>query len=350
MPSQFVRVINDEQVPMRVYRAPSQQLPDPDPGLPSFAGDPGAGKLYYGVHVAGGNFASFESANNCRVGIARVYYTGQTNYSSAQHELDNGRLPWVSTKVPNGNWAAVANGSQDAWIDNVAAALAGLSGGPVWFCLHHEPRGDGDPSDFRAMWERFVPRAKAAYDLSHVAFAPILNGYSFTAPGIGTTQPQPDVWLPNTELDFCGFDQYNQWFTYNTNGVPGVSGGHQNYRVWHDVEHVIGKCAEKINSWGLQAGCAEHAVHYAWQTSGFPQPKDSADWIDDAYQLALDLDMVALCYYASGVNSPRGTWEFDVHDRPPDYTTKYPDDPNFSRKARWLANAAKPTTHYLPQP
>lgn len=352
MASEYVRVIDGTPTPMRLHRAPGQVIPDPDPdpdpGLPSFAGDPGNGKLYYGVHIAGGDFDAFEAANSTRVGIARVYYTGQTDYSAAQHELNQGRLPWISTKVP-GNWAQVASGAQDAWIDSVSNALAGLSGGPAWFCLHHEPRGDGEPADFRRMWERFVPRAKAANNLDHVAFAPILNGFSFTAPGIGTTQPDPEVWLPNTDIDFCGFDQYNQWFTYNTAGTTGVSGQHEAYRQWHDVQHVIGKCAEKINSWRLQAGCAEHAVHYAWQTTGFPRPQDSINWINDAYQMGLDLDMVALCYYASAVNSPRGSWAFDTHNRPPSYAN-VADDPAFDRKAAWITNAAKSTTAYLPLP
>lgn len=321
------------------------------PGYPEFPGDPGPGKMYYGLSLENGHlgeYDNFEEANEIRIGLTRNFFQAPpimvTDYSAMQTEIDRGRLPWMSTKVPGDNWAEVANGNQDAWIDEIAIELGTLTGGPVWFTIHHEPRNDGDPAIFRAMWERMVPRMKAAADLSNVAFTPILNDFERQG------QMQPEIWLPNTDLDFVSFDAYNQWWKYETGQGPGVDGGLQSYRKWLTPENVIGEIARVIQGWGYRAANAEHGVHYAWIDSPtFPIPRDSCEWITGTYDLALELNMVALSYFASGINSPRGTWEFDVHDRPPDFTTKYPDAAQWNRKNFFLANARRNSTYILPR-
>ena len=49
----------------------------------------------------------------------------------------NGRLPWISFKLPY-SWARMAAGDGDAWARDLATKLAQLPG-PVWVAFHHEP-------------------------------------------------------------------------------------------------------------------------------------------------------------------------------------------------------------------
>lgn len=317
------------------------------PHVPQFAGAPPIGSMYYGAHAPDGDYVAWETAHDTRIGVVRIYFRpadAPVNATLMNEHLSQGRLPWVSTKIPNDDWTALANGGLDDWIEETANELARVDG-PAWFCLHHEPRLDGEISDFRKMWERFIPRARMAQDLSHIAFAPILNGFSFT-PGI--PEGPPEQWIPDADLDFIGFDSYNQWWTYNRAGGPGPYGTHQGYRRWRDVYDVLGTPAQTILSWGFRPALGEYGVHYAWDATGEKGPADSLQWMKDAYDLGLEMNFAAMYYFNTGVNSPRGTWELGVHDRPPDFTTKFNDSPAYNRLDAYLANAAKPTTFYLP--
>jgi hypothetical protein len=122
--------------------------------------------------------------------------------SPATNDLANGRIPLISTKVPGG-WASVAAGDQDAWLPVRIRALAKVDG-PVWLALHHEPTGDGAPSD----WVHMQQHARKLIDANsnNIELVGILNGWEFLK-----TNGHPEAYnMPvGSGVDVMGFDSYN---------------------------------------------------------------------------------------------------------------------------------------------
>ena len=156
--------------------------------------------------------------------------------------IENHRVPVVSTKLP-GTWQSVADGEHDAWLADVTQALGALPG-PVWFCLHHEPRGEQNPESYRAMYAHAAP---FVHEYANIALTPILNGWIWQA------GEDPDVWrIP--EADLIGVDDYNPWWTYDTSEPE--------YRPWKTPETIWGGPIATCRQWGdvdrnpALAGCA----------------------------------------------------------------------------------------------
>lgn len=255
---------------------------------PAYPGQPRPGKMYYGSSVEGGNPAAWETANSSDLAVYRSYMSANdspTNFTNrARDDVSNGRLPLISTKVPNDNWAAVANGSQDTWLLARIRALAAVPG-PVWLALHHEPYGDGQPAD----WVRMQQHARQLIDANstNITLVGILNGYDFKA-----RDRNPSAWNHpvGTGVEAMGFDSYNPWSP--TNG-----------KNWQDASYVFSP-GLVIQSWGYPTFVGEYGVR-----EDPSNPGRAAQWMRDAYSYALQNNFVAISYFNSGQNSPDGTWE-----------------------------------------
>ena len=153
-----------------------------------FFGDPGTTNMYYGSSWDGADVTEWINfSKQCGgLGVSRRYYqsnqvTGSANFDDEAAKLKAaGALIAASFKVPGNNWASVANGSQDAWLDSIASVVSD-HGDAAFICLHHEPyngqtgTGDGGTAtDFRNMYTR----AKARWSgVENLLMMPIYNGY-----------------------------------------------------------------------------------------------------------------------------------------------------------------------------
>jgi hypothetical protein len=295
--------------------------------------------MYYGCSLGTQEtINSFESRVGFTAGVYREYYTaGQvsTMVSAAATQHANGRLPIFSIKAPvvgtiDQNWQSVANGSQDAWLNSIASGLGALNK-PVWFCIHHEPRGDGTQANYRDMYTHAIPILKQA---ANIAVMPILNGYSFDIndPASG--------WVTGLE-DIVGVDYYNQWWTYDTGISTNLDGQADNHRPWKSVATNFGPIIDEVATWGKRLVFAEHGCHYAWN-----EPGKAADWVDQSFDYCRDGGVLAMSYFNSAANSPRGSWDLENYTViPPTNTTNYVF--NDERFLAFQANTQKPGNAHI---
>ena len=110
----------------------------------------------------------------------------------ATSEVAAHRLPVVSFKVPNNDWAGAAAGKYDTQIKAVTSRLAAI-GGRVFVTLHHEPSGDGTPVNYAAMLRHTLPLLGAP---TSVYAGPIVNGFWWSNGSQGLTDAEIAQWLP----------------------------------------------------------------------------------------------------------------------------------------------------------
>jgi len=145
-------------------------------------------------------------------------------YSQDMQDLsDEGRVMLINWKNPGGptEWAAMAQGSQDAVIDQTAAEFAEF-GEPVFLAFYHEPEDNiaalGNEarqfelvSDFAAVYRRIHDRFEAA-GADNVIFVWDIMGFSRWYPYYeGGLYPGDDV------VDWVAFNQYN-WYGCHDGG------------------------------------------------------------------------------------------------------------------------------------
>jgi hypothetical protein len=114
----------------------------------------------------------------------------------AGSEVTAGRMPILSFKVPNNDWAGVGTGKYDAQLRDLTTKLAALKG-QVFVTLHHEPMGDGTATDYAAMLKRALPILGAP---ATVSSGPIVNGFWWSNGGQGMTDAEIAQWLPSSVL------------------------------------------------------------------------------------------------------------------------------------------------------
>lgn len=271
-----------------------------------FPGDPGTGRLYYGLSTGGGDPAAREVTFGQPVGCYRSYWQASQitqGVAVAARDLAHGRLPLVSFKMP-ATWAVMGNGSQDAWIDQLMAGLATV-GGPVWFCPHHEPYDDKGAAgsgmtapDYVAMCRRFMAR-KA----SNVAIMPILQSAPFDRT-VGGAQNLSD-WYAADSHDVCGLDAYNHWSAvYDANGNVTST-----VNKWRTVQDVFSVTSQVV--WGKPIAFCEWGVRTDPRTPGL-----AATWMASARTYLMGLgNVVALAFFDSNLNVNDGgtPWSLDDH-------------------------------------
>lgn len=258
-------------------------------GCAQFPGDPCSGSLYYGASVQGGDPAPLESMLHQRLTLFRSYEQATTPASAfaerASTDVVAGRIPLISTKVP-GTWAEVAAGSYDDWLVERIKALATVDG-PVWLVIHHEPQGDGSPSDWVLM-QQHAHQLIEQYS-SNIALVGILNGWDFQ-----DKHGDPEAFnMPvGTGVDVMGFDAYNPWSP--NNGLP-----------WRSAVQTLSP-ALTIQSWGYPVLVGEYGVR-----ADPDRPERAAHWLADAYRFGVVHGFVGMSYFDSAENSPDGSWVLD---------------------------------------
>jgi hypothetical protein len=257
-----------------------------------FAGDPGLGRLYYGCSMPYyKDLAAWEDWLGRPLAAHRHYHEADETVrlqNKASADLTVGRLPLASTKSP-GTWEDVARGSHDAWLD--ALLFAGKAvGGPVFLAIHHEPEDDAftgpgmRPRHWVAMQERAI--ARAATRAPNVTIVPVLMQWTFD-PRSGR---EPSAWrVPSARV--FGFDVYNSWSP--TNGKRWTSFADKVDLVlpWTGGRPMV------VAEYGCRADPAD--------------PERAVRWMQNAFQYALEHDIVAMTYFNSSQNSPEGGWDLE---------------------------------------
>lgn len=134
----------------------------------------------------------------------------------AQSEVAAGRLPILSFKIPNNDWAGAANGRYDSALRGVDSRLAALPG-RVFVTVHHEPAQDGTPAAYAAMQRHVLPLLSPP---ANVDAGLIGNGFWWSAQGMGLTDAQIAEWFPAdvlTKAEVVASDTYQG----GTTAAPG---------------------------------------------------------------------------------------------------------------------------------
>jgi hypothetical protein len=116
----------------------------------------------------------------------------QDTIDLARSEINAGRYPILSFKVPNDCWSCAANGDYDTQLTNLRNALDALPG-KVFVAIHHEPNGDGTATNFANMQRRVLSILRTP---DNVDAGVIMNGFIFYQNNQGFTDAEIAQWLP----------------------------------------------------------------------------------------------------------------------------------------------------------
>jgi len=251
-----------------------------------------AGTLYYGASTPKDNLAPFETDLGTTLACYRSFFSADDAgalVERARTDLETGRVPLPSIKPP-GPWAEAARDT--GWLDSIVGPLADLDG-PVFLIVHHEPENDaahfGTPSDYVALQEAAIDRAALAG--GNIAVVPVLGTWSFHE----NADRDPREWNVHAASVY-GLDLYNPWAEHN--GTDWVSFADKFELAQREVDGrpvLIG-----------EYGCRTDPE----------RPGRAAQWLRDAFEVALGGNVVAMSYFNSAVNSPDGSWELDAERLP----------------------------------
>lgn len=256
-----------------------------------FPGDPGRGRLYYGAAKEHG-IAGWERRMGHRLSMRRVYFRPENSHAIGRRvraDLNKGRFPHISTKVPNSDWRAVARGEHNDWLRSMARQLGRLDK-PMFFSLHHEPENDRNdqagrrPQDLVAMhnqameiFDRLAPK---------VSVFPTLQGWKHN-PLSGNN---PRDWYVKDAAVY-GVDLYNDWALHN--------GKH-----WRPFGELLAHVKPYTHGKPIAVG------EYGCRTDP-RNPGRAARWMRNAYKVSLRRNVVSLSYFNSDEGATDGTWELD---------------------------------------
>ncbi len=270
----------------RDSEAPPGPVPSPGPGPPEnrFTGDPGPGRMYFGVSLATDQPAVDETGLGAAgISLARRFYPPhQIGLMSAMVASDarSGVVPFVSFKV-DGSWASVATGRQDRWLDRLLEPLDGL-GVPSMIGLHHEPENDvsaggDDAASWVAMQQRLLRRTES---LPTVTPVPILMNWTFQS-----RQRKPAEWLV-PESPVMGIDFYNPW-------RPDTGG------QWEEFATLYERCRDYIPE--------QTIVVPEMGTAADPfDPTRAALWLRDAFDTAVREGIAGMAWFDARLKAGRG--------------------------------------------
>ena len=297
------KVVADLQAQIDALKAGTEQPPETKPPTNSgaspaerFPGDPGEGKLLYGMSTGGGDPAKREQGFGQSVQVFRSYWqASQVDAAIAVAKRDHaaGRVPFMSFKCP-ASWADVAAGKQDDWLMDLLTKLKDL-GFAVWLCFHHEPYDDdrNGGAAYKDMY-RYIYRFRPV----NVALTPILQASPFDPKAMPPGGVNVLDWYDPAALDIIGIDNYNHK-SYNPDNK-------KRDRSPDDVLAIVDVLQAAMP--GKPVAVAEWGVRTDPATKG-----KSAQWMKDFYDKALARGVVGLCYFDSGLNVNDGgsPWTLD---------------------------------------
>jgi hypothetical protein len=275
-------------------------------------GIPQCGPVLGSAYGSNTDPASFETSIGHTLGIRRTYWTASqvdSAVKAAAGDLADGRIPWISFKLPH-SWEAMASGSGDAWAKDLATKLAALPG-PVWIAFHHEPEGDGDITAWTAMQARLAPIVRTT--APNVAYTIVLTGWHQL---YGDAQYHLDaLWPKNTKVDIAGFDVYNSLGVVkdgvmNTKGTDLATAYFKPISAWANAHDV---------AWGIaETGYTDHASTI--------QPH----WIQQTFAAMKTYGGVAFTYFNTTLNSI-APWTLGTPTKMADYAAAQATSPMWTR-------------------
>jgi hypothetical protein len=264
-------------------------------------GVPACGPLMGSAYGSNSDPAPFETTINHKLGIHRTYWTAtgvDSAVKTASNDLTNGRIPWISFKLPYA-WDQMAAGAGDAWAKDLATKLAALPG-PVWIAFHHEPEGDGDITQWTAMQAHLAPLVRAT--APNVAYTIILTGWNELYSG-NTAYSLDNIWPKNTTIDIAGFDVYNSLGVVK-NGVMNTKGT--------DLPTAYFK---PLSTWA-----AAHGIAWGLAETGYTDYANTLypHWIQDTFAAMKTYNGIAFTYFNTTLNSS-ASWSLDNTSKVADY-------------------------------
>lgn len=270
--------------------------PTPESCVSQPQGIPASG-AYSGATVSGtSSLPAREAALGQTLPIRRTYWgpTGVTKaVATAAEDVKAKRLPWVSFKLP-ATWAAMADGAQDAWANDVIRRLDAVDG-PVWLAFHHEPENDTQPL---AEWTRMqarLGRLVKAQRSDNIAFSIIVMGWH----QIGGTADKrlPALWPGDGIVDIIGLDPYN-WYNYlKDNGTRDM------------------KMTEMQPYWDTFSSFARaRGVNWAVAEIGYGNEAAALDpgWITNAFTSMVRSGGIGMSYFDTSYNTLGMSWNLDL--------------------------------------
>ncbi len=274
-------------------------------------GVPACGALLGAAHGANSDPSELEDSLGRTLGLRRTYWRGDQvaeGVRTAREDLAQGRLPWISFKLP-ASWEEMDSPEGEAWARDLAERLARLPG-PVWVAFHHEPEYDGDIRAWRRMQERFIPVVRRT--APNVAYTVVLTGYHqlYGEPSLGL-----DRIFPDGHVDVAAFDVYNEF------GVV------KNGRANRQDNDVVEDYFEPLSAWAR-----ERRVAWALGETGYSDEaiEEFPGWVDSTYADLVELGGVAFAYFDTRLNSI-ADWTLDEPAKLEDFRTALADSPRFPR-------------------
>ena len=263
-------------------------------------GIPASG-AYLGAAVSGSSdLGTRESQFGAHLALHRTYFSATMiaqARAQAVDDLANGRLPWVSFKLPY-SWADMAAGRGDAWALQVTQALSTV-GGPVWIAFHHEPEGDGPIGDWVAMQRHLAPIVHA--NSNNIAFTIITTGWD----NWNTTDYSlANEWPGDGVVDILGTDVYNNYGT--------VKNGKTN-----TTDTDLGGTFAKV-----AAFAAAHHTRWAVAETGYTDAAAQVDptWLTRNFNELVTDGGIGMSYFDSSFNSI-GNWTLDTASKQDSFKT-----------------------------
>jgi hypothetical protein len=255
-----------------------------------FPGDPGRHRLYYGASTPW-DVDRWERQLGARLSMHRMYFQPHNLrgiVKKTREDVRKGRLPHISTKVPNNDWRGVGRGEYNDWLRDIARGLDRI-GKPIFFTLHHEPENDRSDHSGRSPRDfvRMTNRAIEIFDhiAPKVTVFPVLQGWMHRS-----RWNDPRDWYVR-HAKIYGVDLYNGWSPSNG-------------QRWRSFAYLLGQVKPYTHGKPIAIG------EYGCRTDR-RNPGRAARWMRNAYKVAHKRNVVSMSYFNSYLHSPDGSWELD---------------------------------------
>jgi hypothetical protein len=246
----------------------------------SARGIPSCGAYFGASYGANTDPTWWERSMGKNLGVRRTYWGSGSVASAARTaaaDVARNRVPWMSFNPPY-SWSQMAAGKGDAWARGLATRMR-AAGGPVWVAVAHEPEGEGDMQQWKAMQARLAPIMRAA--APNLAYTIILMGYHQL---YGAAKYSLATTWPNTKIDVAGFDVYEKY------GVKG-------YTTWKDMD---GAYFAKFRTWARSKGVA-----WGLAETGYSDPAARvwSGWMSKTYKDMVAYGGIAFAYFNTNLHS-----------------------------------------------
>jgi hypothetical protein len=259
----------------------------------SARGIPSCGAFIGGAYGGNADVKPWESAMGRKLGVHRTFWGSGSVGSAvktATADATNNRVPWMSFTPPY-SWKDMAAGKGDAWAKDLATRMKSV-GGPVWVAVAHEPEGEGDMQQWKAMQAHLAPIMRAA--APNLGYSIILMGYHQF---YGDKKYALSATWPNTKIDVAGFDIYEK-YGVQKKGKP----------MTMEWKNLKGGYFPKLQQWSKSTG-----VPWGLAETGYSDPAAKArpGWISTTYKDMAAAGGIAFSYFNTNLHS-QANWKLST--------------------------------------